>query len=50
MLGSYVAGLFGENPEQQIEDDLGRFKQLMESMGAGEAGGQSAGRGATAGQ
>lgn len=42
-LGSYVAGLFGENPEQQIDEDLGRFKQLMESMG-------TAGRGATAGK
>ncbi len=50
MLGSYVAGLFGENPERQIEDDLGRFKQLMESMGTAEAGDQSAGRGATAGK
>ncbi|MET0623892.1 MAG: SRPBCC family protein [Pyrinomonadaceae bacterium] len=44
-IGSYVAGLFGENPEQQIEEDLGRFKQLMESMGTADAG-----RGATAGK
>ena len=49
-LGSYIAGLFGENPERQIEDDLGRFKQLMESMGAADTGGQSSGRGATAGK
>jgi uncharacterized membrane protein len=40
-LGSLVARLFGENPEQQIEEDLGRFKQLMET---------SAGRGASAGR
>jgi len=44
-LGSLVARLFGENPEQQIDEDLGRFKQLMESGGEN----QSAGRGATAG-
>ncbi|HEY0173102.1 MAG TPA: SRPBCC family protein [Pyrinomonadaceae bacterium] len=48
-LGSYVASLFGENPEQQIEEDLGRFKQLMESMGTADAGDPSAGRGASAG-
>ncbi|HEX8282982.1 MAG TPA: SRPBCC family protein [Pyrinomonadaceae bacterium] len=42
MIGSYIAGLFGENPERQIEEDLGRFKDLMDSMG-------TAGRGATAG-
>src|SRR5215210_3194793 len=34
-LGSLVARLFGENPEQQIDEDLGRFKQLMESGDAG---------------
>ena len=43
-LGSLVARLFGENPQQQIEEDLARFKEIMEgSMGS------SAGRGATAG-
>ena len=30
-LGATVARLFGENPEQQIEDDLRRFKQVMET-------------------
>ncbi|HEX8352599.1 MAG TPA: SRPBCC family protein [Pyrinomonadaceae bacterium] len=44
-LGALVAGLFGENPEQQIDEDLGRFKQLMESGSAGNA----PGRGASAG-
>ncbi|HEX8138938.1 MAG TPA: SRPBCC family protein [Pyrinomonadaceae bacterium] len=45
-LGAAVARLFGENPEQQIEEDLGRFKQVMET---GEAGsGQTSGRAASA--
>lgn len=30
-LGTTVARLFGEEPEQQIEDDLRRFKQLLET-------------------
>jgi uncharacterized membrane protein len=30
-LGRTIARLFGEEPEQQIEDDLRRFKQLMET-------------------
>ena len=46
-LGSLVARLFGENPEHQIEDDLNRFKQLMETGDA--AAGQTSGRGASAG-
>jgi uncharacterized membrane protein len=45
-LGSLVARLFGENPEQQIEEDLGRFKQLMETGAASS----STGRGASAGR
>ena len=49
-LGSYIAGLFGENPEQQVEEDLRLFKQLMESMKVADAGGQTTGRGASAGQ
>ncbi|HVF44229.1 MAG TPA: SRPBCC family protein [Pyrinomonadaceae bacterium] len=48
-LGSLVARLFGENPERQIEEDLGRFKELMESMGSADAG-RTAGRGASAGK
>jgi uncharacterized membrane protein len=39
-LGVIVAGLFGESPEQQLDDDLQRFKEEMEartpaSVGAG---------------
>ncbi len=30
-LGRYVAKLFGEEPEQQVKDDLRHFKQLMET-------------------
>jgi uncharacterized membrane protein len=30
-LGATVASLFGENPEQQLEEDLNRFKELMET-------------------
>ncbi|MBV9924921.1 MAG: SRPBCC family protein [Acidobacteria bacterium] len=43
-LGSLVARLFGENPQQQIEEDLGRFKEIMEgSMGAATGDSQSSG-------
>ena len=38
-LGSWIASLFGENPEQQLTDDLQRFKDTIES-------GSSAARGA----
>lgn len=31
MFGRTIARLFGEEPEQQIQDDLRRFKQLMET-------------------
>ncbi|MGH9766451.1 MAG: SRPBCC family protein [Blastocatellia bacterium] len=30
-LGAFIASIFGENPEQQITEDLARFKQMMES-------------------
>ncbi|RPJ76614.1 MAG: SRPBCC family protein [Acidobacteria bacterium] len=30
-LGSAVASLFGEEPEQQLQEDLRRFKQVMET-------------------
>ena len=30
VLGAAVAKLFGEEPEQQLDDDLRRFKQIME--------------------
>ena len=48
-LGSLVARLFGENPEQQIEEDLGRFKELMEGLAPADAD-RTAGRGASAGR
>jgi uncharacterized membrane protein len=38
-LGASVTSLFGENPEQQIEEDLRRFKQMMET-GATAVGGE----------
>jgi uncharacterized membrane protein len=38
-LGATLATLFGENPEKQIEEDLRRFKQMMET-GATAAGGE----------
>jgi uncharacterized membrane protein len=41
-VGALVARLFGENPEQQIDEDLERFRQLMETGNA------DAGRGASA--
>lgn len=31
VIGATIAKLFGENPEQQIGDDLRRFKMLMEA-------------------
>ena len=33
-VGSWAAWVFGEAPEQQVREDLRRFKQIME---AGEA-------------
>jgi len=30
-LGAFIATIFGENPEQQITEDLAQFKQMMES-------------------
>jgi uncharacterized membrane protein len=41
-LGAAVARLFGEEPSKQVEDDLRRFKQVMEA--AEVAGNSSAGR------
>jgi uncharacterized membrane protein len=49
-LGSFVARLFGENPEQQIDEDLGRFKQLMETGEVATVEGQPSGRKASAGR
>ncbi len=49
-LGALVARLFGENPEQQITEDLGRFKQLMETGEVATTEGQSSARGASGGR
>jgi uncharacterized membrane protein len=43
-LGSVFARLFGENPEQQVREDLRRFKQLMEAGEIPTTRGQSSGR------
>ena len=37
-LGVLVAGLFGESPEQQLDDDLNRFKEEMESKASNSIG------------
>src|SRR5947209_8974364 len=47
-LGAIVARLFGKNPEQQIEEDLRRFKQLMETGEVATTEGQPSGRSAPA--
>jgi uncharacterized membrane protein len=47
VVGATIAKLFGEEPSQQIREDLGRFKQLMET---GSTADQSSGRSAQAGQ
>jgi uncharacterized membrane protein len=48
VLGAWVAKLFGEAPDQQIEEDLGRFKQLMETGETATVTGQTSGRSAKA--
>lgn len=45
-LGAVVARLFGEEPHQQVADDLRRFKQLMEAGEISTAQGYSTGSGA----
>jgi uncharacterized membrane protein len=49
-LGALVARLFGENPEQQIDEDLRRFKQLVETGETSTTTGQPSGRSATTGR
>jgi uncharacterized membrane protein len=44
IIGAAVAKLFGEEPSQQIEEDLNRFKQAMEAGGSATTQGQSSGR------
>jgi uncharacterized membrane protein len=45
VVGVAFAKLFGEEPEQQLGDDLRRFKQLMEAGEIATTEGQSSGRG-----
>ncbi len=49
-LGKIVAKLFGEAPDQQVEEDLRRFKQLMEAGETPTTEGQPSGRSASAGR
>lgn len=52
IVGSWLAKLFGEEPEIQVEDDLRRFKQMMEAGEIATVSGQPTGqseRKATAG-
>lgn len=42
-LGDAIAKLFGESPQQQISDDLSRFKMLMETGEIATTQGQSRG-------
>jgi uncharacterized membrane protein len=44
LVGSGIARVFGEEPEQQLEDDLQRFKQLMETGEIPTTHGQSSGK------
>lgn len=44
VVGSAIAKLFGEEPEQQVGDDLRRFKQIMEAGEIATTKGQSSGR------
>lgn len=50
IIGKVVAKLFGEAPDQQVEEDLRRFKQLMETGETPTTEGQPSGRSATAGR
>jgi uncharacterized membrane protein len=48
-IGATIAKLFGEEPEQQIEDDLRRFKQVMEAGETASTSGQPSGRSVASG-
>lgn len=43
-VGATIAKLFGENPEQQVKDDLRHFKQIMEAGEVPTITGQPSGR------
>jgi uncharacterized membrane protein len=49
-IGSLVAKLWGEEPSQQIDEDLRRFKQVMEAGEIPTTEGQPSGRSASAGR
>ncbi|HKQ50919.1 MAG TPA: SRPBCC family protein [Pyrinomonadaceae bacterium] len=49
-IGSLIAKLWGEEPSQQIEEDLRRFKQVMEAGEIPTTEGQPSGRSASAGK
>ena len=49
-IGSLIAKLWGEEPSQQIEEDLRRFKQVMEAGEIPTTEGQPSGRSASAGR
>ena len=48
IIGATFAKLFGEEPEQQIVEDLRHFKQVMETGETASVEGQSSGRRAAA--
>jgi uncharacterized membrane protein len=48
VIGATIAKLFGEEPSQQIEEDLRRFKQVMETGEMATTEGQPSGRSASA--
>ena len=48
IVGAAVAKLWGEEPEQQIDEDLRRFKSMMETGEVPSTEGQPSGRGASA--
>jgi uncharacterized membrane protein len=49
-LGATIAKLFGEEPQQQVNDDLRRFKQLLETGEIPTTAGQPTGRRSSLGQ
>lgn len=44
ILGAYFAKIFGKEPDQQVQEDLRRFKQLMEAGEVPTTEGQTSGR------
>jgi uncharacterized membrane protein len=44
VVGALVARLFGESPEQEMDEDLGRLKQTLEAGEIATVTGQPSGR------